>query len=785
MTFMTQIETKTTPETLQFWQNELNTSESFSSLPHDVTRRTGSSPTYAQLRHPIEPALSQALSRLCVSIGCDALAIMTTSVGLLLGRYSNSNAACLGIPSDVGADSEFAKFLPLTLNLDPQTQVATAIRHTQVRIGQLNRHANIEDRQLQDAATYNAHPFYQVRVDCADHQTNASIETQNTTPEAPTDLTLRLERDQLQITYAQDVFHAQTIVRMASRLTEILDQVSARSTATLRSISMIPQAEKLALAAQYDAPLEASTFDTIPHMISAMAQLQPNAVAVRDHDHHLSYQDIETLSDRIASFLSQRGVKKGSKVGVYVRRSPELVAWLIGILKLGAIYVPIDTRYPVDRVKTLLEDAPCDVCLVDPDSAYALPRTCTRISLNAFNPQKTHNDVPHRETTESEDTAYLIYTSGSTGRPKGIRINHANVVNLLEWTRNTFSKADLGLVAATTSLNFDMSVFEIFGTLAAGGTILMLDDALDIIDSPLQHAITLIDTVPSAIAALLPLAPDLESCRVINLGGEALQRTLCDQIHATLPGVRLYNMYGPSETTTFSTFAQIPAAGTRTPNIGKPLRNTQLLICDEDGALTPTGMIGELFIGGSGVSQGYLNRPELTSSKYVSCGTHGTKGLFFRTGDLVSWGADGELRYHGRMDHQIKIRGHRVELGEVDAALNAAPGVKNGVTIGTTLPGRAGTALVAYVIGSKDIDGLKAHLSSVLPSYMVPSYIVPLAALPLNANGKLDRAQLPDPIIPARPMKPMARTPQADLATLVASQTSGTGHAAAAYAEKG
>nr|WP_176439189.1 amino acid adenylation domain-containing protein [Puniceibacterium sediminis] len=772
---MTRPETPPRPGTHRFWAEALPHPLPHLSLPEDKRRPPVLTAQSGVFQHRFAPALSPAISRLCTLERLSAESIYTTAIGLVLRRSLMRDTVILGIPVSPAPDRTPRAHLPIELSFDEGLPALDSLRAVETQIDQTAHHADIPFDQLIELTGQLPHPahhpLFQVAVDY-DTAPPARV-SQQPGGHAPLDLSIRIGRTRTEITFAQDLYEPDSIARLARRVETVINQICNSPASTLRSMSIIPQSELAELAALYDAPIAPNAFASIPEMIADTVRQHPNAPAIRDHDQTLSYRQLDTLSDRAAALLVTQGVTHGSKIGVHLSRTPELVAWLLGILKIGAIYVPIDTSYPADRVQTLLADAPCAFCLVQAGCAPVLPDPCKAIAVGRTTLLSTPDTPAHdARPPASEDTAYLIYTSGSTGRPKGIRINHGSVVNLLEWTRNTFSKDDLRCVAATTSLNFDMSIFEIFGTLGAGGMLLMLEDALDIIDSPLQHQITLIDTVPSAMSALLPLAPDLLSCRVVNLGGEALPRALCDQIHAALPGIRLFNMYGPSETTTFSTFALVPANSSAVPNIGNPLRNTQLLILNDDGSLTPKGMIGELFIGGSGVTQGYLNRSELTGQKYVSCAALGAKGQFFRTGDLVSWGHDGELRYHGRMDHQVKIRGHRVELGEIDAVLTAAPGVEKAVTIGTRSDSHHDMMLVAYVTGTALPADLKTHLAQRLPGFMVPHHIVVLDALPSNANGKLDRAALPDPTLAHR----ATATPHPTPSGVVAARSNAVSH---------
>ncbi|MER8609030.1 amino acid adenylation domain-containing protein, partial [Mesorhizobium sp. M1233] len=370
--------------------------------------------------------------------------------------------------------------------------------------------------------------------------------------------------------------------------------------------------------------------------------------------------------------------------------------------------------------------------------------------------------------------AYIIYTSGSTGTPKGVMVEHQSTVNLLRWSSGVYAQAQTSRMLFSTSISFDLSVYECFATLSQGGTLYLVDNALALAQTPLD--VSLINTVPSAIAALLDKEAVPAAASAINLAGEALSAALIERIFEHSRVEKIYNLYAPSETTTYSTWICMPRGDTVVETIGRPIANTRIYLLDAHGQPVPFGAVGELYIGGAGVARGYLNRPELTAERFIASSfVEGDR--LYRTGDLGRYLPDGNLEFLGRNDEQVKIRGFRIEPGEVAARLCEHELVGDAVVVARA--DRTGDQrLVAYVVakpadGSDEADGaqlaasLRAHLGSLLPDYMVPSAFVRLDGLPLTPNGKLDRQALPAPDDEA-----YARTayeaPQGEVETLLA-----------------
>src|SRR4029079_19565895 len=478
-------------------------------------------------------------------------------------------------------------------------------------------------------------------------------------------------------------------------------------------------------------------------LFGAQAARTPAATAVVFGDEELSYRELDARANRLAHHLRGLGVGPERVVGLCVARSAELIVALLGILKAGGAYLPLDPDYPVERLAFMLADAGARVLITDAASADrvgAYDGQLVRLDVDAAAIAREPSHVPHVH-LDPHNPAYVIYTSGSTGMPKGVAITHANAVALMHWTCGVFTSDDLSEVVASTSICFDLSVFEIFAPLCSGGCTVVADDPLHL---PASDGLTLINTVPSEIAELLRQQAIPNSVRLINVAGEALQKRFVEQLYAKTNILCVYNLYGPSEDTTYSTYALVSGSDKSVP-IGRPIWNTRVYVLDGGLQAVPAGVCGELYIAGAGLARGYLHRAGLTAERFVADPYGEAGSRMYRTGDLARWRADGVLEFVGRADDQVKLRGFRIEPGEIEAVLRSHASVAQAVVVARGEGSEK--RLIAYVVATAgcalDADGLRAHAGERLPKYMVPWRYVELEKLPLTPNGKLDRRALP------------------------------------------
>lgn len=552
--------------------------------------------------------------------------------------------------------------------------------------------------------------------------------------------------------YNTDLFDHDTIVRWLGHFERLIEAIVADATGPVDSLPLLSSREKSRLLVDWNNTTVPLPIDgTIHSLVEEQAARTPNAIAILGAGDRFTYGQLEQKANRLAHRLRTLGVGPNELVAVSLGRSPDLVVALLGILKAGGAYVPIDPDYPADRRALMLADAGVRLLLtqkslLDDARAGVTPVLCLDRDIDGI--ERESSQAPDLRVAPS-DLAYTIYTSGSTGRPKGVQIEHRAVVNLIRAMQKTPGLTSRDVLLAVTTLSFDIAGLELFVPLAAGGSIVLAsrEDAADgeallrLID---RHHVTVLQATPATWRLMLASGWNGTPRLKALCGGEALGADLAAEL---LPRCgELWNMYGPTETTIWSTCARVTDA--RTIPIGRPIDNTAVYVLDSHRRLLPTGVTGELFIGGAGLARGYLRRPELTAEKFVSHPFKAGERLY-RTGDLARYRNDGNLELLGRLDFQVKIRGYRIELGEIETVLASHPAVKQAV-VAAREDSPGDKRLIAYVVPSSTsrptvAAGLRDYLRGKLPDFMIPAAFIQLDALPLTPNGKIDRKALPAP----------------------------------------
>ncbi len=558
--------------------------------------------------------------------------------------------------------------------------------------------------------------------------------------------------------YSTDLFDAATIDRMLGHLETLLGAAVADPERAVGDLPLLTEAERTCIVEDWNDTATEIPDVPVHALFEAQVDRTPDALAVREGARRLTYRELDARANALARRLVDKGVGPGELVAMCTERHLELVVGILGTLKAGGAYVPIDLSYPIERLAFMLADARAKVVLTRAELAATLPQHAGEtVVLDA---DATGADGGRGEsqcearlgpTSSADDLAYVIYTSGSTGVPKGVELSHRGLVNLSSWHRRAYDVKPRDRATHLAGLAFDASVWEVWPYLTAGASLHLVDDEARLSPPALlawlrEHRITQ-SFVPTPLAEAVlkePLPEDL-ALEYMLTGG--------DKLHAPPPAgtpFRLVNHYGPTENTVVATCCEVPASTDQdgfAPPIGVPIDNVRVLVVDAALQLMPIGVPGELVIGGASLARGYHERAELSAEKFVEDPFSSTPGArLYRTGDLVRWRADGQIDFLGRIDAQVKVRGFRVELGEIETVLGQHEGVAECAVLVHQDPA-AGPQLVAYVVprGEADAGELRVHLAESLPEYMVPAAFVQLEALPLTPNGKVDRRALPAP----------------------------------------
>jgi amino acid adenylation domain-containing protein len=560
------------------------------------------------------------------------------------------------------------------------------------------------------------------------------------------------------IEYNTDLIDGVTIRRLAAHFETLLSAIVRAPDERLAELPLLREAERQQLLVDWndvaaDYPAEACAHERF----EAQADRTPDAVALVAGDHRLTYGALNERANRLARHLRLLGVGPEVRVGICMERSTETVVAMLGALKAGGAYVPLDPDSPPERLRYMVEDATLPVLLTKGRILERLPVTAAlmvrldedwdRIAL-----QGTGN--PDRRAV-TDNLCYVIYTSGSTGKPKGVSISHRSLCNHMSWMLEEFPLEEHDRILQRTSSSFDASVWEFWAPLLAGAQLVLSEtgarwDAEGLIETIVEQHVTTVQFVPSLLGLFLD-TPGVEDCRCLErifTGGEALTVELSRRCSDMLPA-GLHNLYGPTEATIEAVvWSCDPARGGGVIPIGRPISNARVYVVDRDLHPVPVGVPGELVIGGPGLARGYLRQPALTAEKFIPSSFDHEGARLYRTGDLCRWLPDGNLQFLGRTDHQIRVRGYRVELGEIETVLAQHPSVKRAVVLSREdVPGDR--RLVGYVVLHPDAEEaaaeLRSHLQSRLPDYMVPATFVTLPSLPLSSSGKVDRKLLPAP----------------------------------------
>ncbi len=741
-----------------YWLSQFEDTPPVLELPGDQIRPATKTFNGGVVHKQLQPSLAGDLKKMSQHQGATLFMGLLAGINALLYRYTGQQDIVLGSPTAGRDHTDLHNqigFYVNTLALRTRFGQADSFNALLEKVKQVTLDAYkhqiypfdelIEDLPIQWDMSHS--PLFDIMVLLQDDEAPASGATQNLGDlqvsgyssgdhiVSKFDLTFAFgetaEGLQLNIEYNTDIYREATVKQLADHLEQLLQQAIAQPDMPVGELDYLTREEKQYLLTGLNNT--ASAYDksiTIVDLIEAQVAATPNHIAVLHGTDQFTYQELNEVANRVAHYLrSEPQVKAEDLIGIQLERSEWMVAVMLGVLKSGAAYAPIDVDYPQERIDYLIKDSRCKFLI---DATVLAEFKAKASSYDSSNPIKI---------TKPNDLAYLIYTSGSTGQPKGVMIEHRNVSAFMHWAKKEYGQADYEVIFAGTSICFDISIFELFYTLTSGKQIRLLNNGLAITDYLGQHQRIMLNTVPSVVGVLLKEGADFSNVTILNMAGEAIPEHYA--AHFDCNKVLLYNFYGPSEDTTYSTVYRIK--NNAPILVGRPIDNSQVYIVSPSGQLCPVGVSGEIYIGGDGVSRGYLHRPEVTAEKFLDNPFVPGGGKVYKTGDIGRWLPDGNIALSGRLDAQVKVRGFRIELGEVEGVLQSCPEV-NAVAV-IALQTNEGKEMVAYITADRELllDDVRAYLSNKLPSYMIPGYFVQLPEMPLTLNGKIDRKKLPEP----------------------------------------
>ena len=772
---------------LEYWRGRLAGASTTLELPTDRPRPAVQSHRGGMLSFFVEGEVADALARLSQAEGATLFMTLLSAFQTLLHRYTGHSDILVGSPIANRGRAElegligfFVNTLVLRATFERGETFRGLLRRTRETTLEAYAHQDLPFErlveELQPRRDLSRTPLFQVmfvfqnvpgggeaklsgaRLAAQEvHATTAKFELTLTVTQTGRGLAGSFE-------YNADLFDRATVERMAVHLSALLAGAAADPDTSVSELPLLTGGERALLLEGWNATANArDERNCAHHMFERQAALTPDRTALVFEDEEVTYAELDARANRLARYLQRLGVGPESRVAISLERSTAMLVAVLGVLKAGACYVPVDPSYPLERRSVMLGASGAQVLLTQRGLSGELRAEDTRVvcwedELETVGGESGESPAV---AVEGDNLAYVMYTSGSTGGPKGVALSHAALANLIEWHRDTLLAGARTLQFA--SLSFDASFHEMFAAWATGGTLYLIAEfermdvgaLCDFIDRHRIEKVILPVVVLQEMGSQRgEAAGTLTSLREVTSTGEQLKLTAAAVgLFKRLEGCSLHNHYGPSEShvVTAYTFEGEPETWPALPPVGRPVYNTRIYILDEGLNPVPVGVHGELYIGGECLARGYLNRPATTAEKFVpdpfGCGGE----RLYRTGDVARYLADGQIEYLGRKDEQVKIRGFRVEPGEIEAALAQHPVVAEAAVCAADDPA-GGKRLVAYVVPDRAVGltppaarELRAHLKERLPEYMIPSAFVTLEALPLTNNGKLDRRALPDP----------------------------------------
>ncbi len=755
---------------LDYWKKQLNGELPTLSIYTDYPRPPIQSYSGNLIQFDIEKELFGDLSLLGMKENVSVFMIILAALNALIYRYSGQTDISVGSPIANRIRSELYEMIGFFANTiiyrnqfsdnSTFTELLQSVRETCLAAYE-NQDIPFEKlvEELKPDRDISRTPLFQIMLayqeDKEEYELSSGLSLKPVYVDSGTsrtDITLHVFNSGTKLNcaleYSDKLYKPDTMKRFINNFINLLKQISKNPVQNISNVPAIETSELNRILYEWnDNKMIYPQGFTIIGLFENQVNKAPDGIALEYDGKEYTYSEINSRANKLAHYLKESGVVPEVTVGIFMNRNVDMIVGILAVLKAGGAYVPLDPNYPINRIKYILADSKAEILI----SNSNLEETLTDIKVQKLiSIEKEREKIDGLEdsnpgsTANENNLAYIIYTSGSTGTPKGVAIEHRSAVALIMWAGNVFKKDELKGVLASTSICFDLSIFEMFVTLSYGGKVVLVENALHLSYLRPGSNLTLINSVPSIISQLIQQTTIPETVKVINLAGEPLKQELVEKIYRSTSVEKVYDLYGPSEDTTYSTYTLRTPGGYET--IGKPINNTQLYILDKNLQPLPQGAPGEIHLGGSGLARGYYEKKDLTKEKFID--NPFSKGSrLYKTGDFGRFLENGDVQYLGRLDNQVKIRGFRIELGEIEKRLTKHPSVKEAVVIVKEIR-ENDKQLIAYTIPSDSNVGyeeLKSFLKAELPDYMIPSFIVKLEKFPLTPNAKIDRKSLPDP----------------------------------------
>jgi len=761
----------------EHWLNTFHGEVPVLDLPTDYPRPSLQSFEGDRITYSINKEITEGIRKIAKEAGATIYMVLLSGFNILLSKYSGQEDIIVGSPIAGRHHSDLENIIGMFVNTlamrnYPEGSKTVIEFIEEVKTNALKAYEN-QDYQFEELVEkigvkrdLSRNPLFDVML--AMQNTEMGEIGLNGVSIKPYDMKNRIAKFditvsavetedsiEMDIEYCTKLYKKETIERMMGHFINILGKVSQNPDIILEQIEMISEEEKHKLLYEFNNTYAEYPKDkTIHELFEEQAAKTPDNIAAVYEDKVLTYRELNRKANQLARVLRDNGAGADSIVGIMVERSLEMIVGILGILKAGGAYLPIDPEYPEERKQYILEDSKANLLIIQKHFRDKVQYKGTVIEIEDSMNQRDASNLEIQN--KPEDMAYIIYTSGTTGKPKGAMIEHRNVVRLMKNDKLQFEFSETDVWTMFHSYCFDFSVWEMYGALLYGGKLVIVPkltakDTGEYLKLLKKEEVTVLNQTPTAFYNLISEEMKEEGkelkLRYVIFGGEALKPLMLKEWKRKYPEAALINMYGITETTVHVTYKEIGETeiAENRSNIGRPIPTLTTYIMDKNRKLAPVGVPGELCVGGEGVCRGYLNRPELTAEKFVQ-NPYRPDEIIYRSGDLAKLLSDGEMEYLGRIDNQVKIRGHRVELGEIENQLLKHEGIKEAVVI-TREEQNGSRYLCAYIVGNRQftVAELREHLGKELPEYMIPLYFIQLPKMPLTANGKIDRKILPEP----------------------------------------